>query len=98
MSDDCEPESEPAVLPRRRAVGLSEAVEDVRQKVGRNPLPRVANGDARLREQALDADLDDAARDRELHRVREHVPDDLLKPRRIARDVADARVERATKL
>ncbi len=41
VSDYREPEAEPAVLSRGRAVGLSEEVEDVREEVRVNPRARV---------------------------------------------------------
>ena len=45
VADDGEPEPEPAVLSRGAHVGLPESVEDERQELGRDALPRVVHAD-----------------------------------------------------
>ena len=77
-----EPEPEPAVLPRRRAVGLPETVEDVRQKLGRDAYPRIRHLYQRLAAFGPHARRDAPALRRELDGVRQEVPDDLLKAER----------------
>ena len=52
-----------------RAVGLAEAVEDVRQKFGFDALPRVADDQQRLAFHLFQADFDQPARRGEFDRV-----------------------------
>ena len=85
MAADRQPEAEPAVRPRERAVGLAEALEEVGQELRRDAFPGVADADLDLRVDALQPHLDAAAAGRELDRVRQQVPDHLLQPLRIAR-------------
>src|SRR5215203_4011109 len=79
-----EAETETAVRARRARVGLSIAIEEEGQELGRDPLPRV--GDAQLDAivQALGHDVDRTARRRELDRVAQQVPRDLLQARGVA--------------
>src|SRR4051812_35969183 len=98
MSDYREPEPEPAVLSRGRAVCLSEAVEDVRKEVRVNPRARVRDVylDARVRTRETHVDVTVVGR--ELERVPQELLDDLLQARGVARDVARQRVERDFKM
>ena len=80
---------------RARAVGLAKPLEDGRQDVGRDPLPRVAHHDLDVRVDALQAHLDPSALRRELHGVHQQVPDDLLEPVGVAGDRPGPRVEHA---
>src|SRR5207249_8761829 len=84
---DGEPEPE-AGLPLRRPGGvrLAEGVEDVGMEVGADALARVAHGDARQPVLAFQRYLDAAAPGRELERVAQEVPDDLLQPLGVAVD------------
>ena len=84
---DREPEAEPAVHARGRAVGLPEALEDVRQELGRDALAGVARPTISTCEfTRRERDLHAAALRRELDRVRQQVPDDLLQPVGVAGD------------
>ena len=83
MAHDREAEAEAAILTRARALRLAEAIEDVRQELHTDAGARVRNDDARLAWPRLEGHVDAAARRRELDRVRQEVPDDLLEPVRI---------------
>ncbi|OLC09519.1 MAG: hypothetical protein AUH39_04420 [Chloroflexi bacterium 13_1_40CM_67_9] len=73
---DRETEASPAVPPRRRAVGLAELVEDVRLRLR-------ADAHTGVRDRNRDPAFGGACRDRdraalgELHRIGEHVREDL---------------------
>jgi len=84
VPDDREAHAEAAVLARRRRVRLPEALEEVRRELRRDPLAGVLHADHRLLAVPVEPDLDAPAWRRELHRVREEVPEDLLEPARIA--------------
>src|SRR5215213_4133655 len=66
-----EAEPEPAVSPRRGRVRLPEAVEDVREEVRRDSLPRVSDRDLDSRTRARETNLYEPAARRELDRVGE---------------------------
>src|SRR5450432_2940411 len=74
---DGEAEAETAVDARDGAIRLAKAVEDVRDELGRDPLPGVAHGDLDGRCHPGQPDLDPSVPRGELHRVREDVPYDL---------------------
>ena len=57
MPYDGQPETEPGMLSRKRAVCLAEAVEDKRQEFGADPLSRVAYADLDVRVDPLEPDL-----------------------------------------
>src|SRR5262245_47417174 len=67
---DGQAEAQPAVAARGAAVGLTEALEDVRQHIGRNPAARVADGEDRAVVLPTKPDEDIPARRRELEGVR----------------------------
>src|SRR5438128_3708762 len=73
-----EAEPEAAVRARARAVALAERLEDVRNELRRDPDARVGDDDLDARLGARETHAHAAARRRELDRVREQVPDDLL--------------------
>ncbi len=75
---DREPKTETAVTSGGGGVGLPEAVEDVGQELRRDPLTAVAHGDFHLAVDPSEHDSDAALAWRELDRVREQVPYDLL--------------------
>ena len=84
MFNERQPQPQPAVTPRAGRVGLPEAVEDERQELRLDALAGVADRDADMIGGALHPQLDAPAFGRELDRVREQVPHDLLQSRRVA--------------
>src|SRR6266436_2255333 len=80
MAHEREPEPQPAVGPRTAAIALAETVEDEREKLRRDPLSRIADEQLDMRADLLQLDLDPPALRRELHRVAQEVPCDLLQP------------------
>src|SRR5918912_170719 len=92
MAYDGEAKAHPAVLARCALVRLAEAVEDVRQKLRRDPDAGVADRDLNVRVHALQPDLYPPAPRGKLNGVREQIPDHLLKAHGVARDGDDARV------
>src|SRR5581483_1171986 len=83
VSRNRQAEAEAALFARDRAVGLAEALEDVRQEVPADALPGVADRDLDVRVDPRERDLHAAPFGRELDRVREQVPDDLLQAVRV---------------
>src|SRR6185436_16410811 len=81
-----EPDAEPAELARRAGVRLPEALEDVRQVLGGDADAAVLHADHDRPVVAPRAQRDSAARRRELDRVRQQVPQDLLQPIAIGAD------------
>ena len=86
------------MLPRHAAVGLAEALEDMRQEFGGQPDARVADRDFDARVDPLEAQLNLPVLRRELHRVGEQVPDDLPQPIGIAGDRAHVRIDHRVNL
>ena len=91
---DCQPESEAAVGARGAAVSLTEAFENVGEELARDARASVADDDACSAVGCfVDVNRDCAADRRELHRIREQIPDHLLQPVGIAEsnafDLAD---------
>src|SRR5262249_47502287 len=84
MFNERKPQPQSAMTPRARRVGLSEVLEDERQELRLDALAGVADRDADTVGVALHAQLDAPALGRELDRVCEQVPHDLLQPRRVA--------------
>src|SRR5262245_8870820 len=79
-----QPKTYPAVPPTAGRVGLSETIEDERQELRLDALTSVADRDPDMLGVALHLQLDPPAFGRELDRVREQVPHDLLQTRRVA--------------
>src|SRR5262249_51332277 len=79
-----QPQPQPAVTPRGRAVRLVEAVEDMWQELRLDAFARVTYEDAEELRVAPDPQFDAPAFGREFDRVREQVPDHLLQPRGVA--------------
>src|SRR5262249_50889822 len=90
---DGQPEPQPAVAARDRRITLTKTVEHVRQEIRGNTYTAVLDNDLDVGVDSLQHDLDPAARGRELHRVREEVPQHLLQPVGIAAPPADAGIE-----
>ena len=78
LLDDGQAEAEAAVRTTRGAVGLPEALEHVRQNVGRDADAVVAHADDDPVGVALDIDDDAPVGETELHGIGDEVPDDLL--------------------
>src|SRR5688572_6893458 len=93
VTDDRQPEPQTTCLARRSGVRLTESLEDVREELRSNTDPRIADGDLHVRVDAFETKLDPPEFRCELDGVGDEVPDDLLQTVRIARDVADARVD-----
>src|ERR1700759_4981548 len=84
MPDNGQPQPQPAVFPCGAAVGLTETVKDIRQKLSIDTGPGVADRDFKVRFDALKLHLYLSASGRELDGVGEQIPDDLLEPNRVA--------------
>ena len=84
LLDDRQAKAQPAMPARGARIGLAEAVEHVGQKLGLDSLARIGNSEFEMRVDALHRDLHLAALGRELDRVREQVPNDLLQPAAVA--------------
>src|SRR5439155_4173541 len=84
VPDDREPEAEAAMGAGASALRLSEAIEDVGQEFRTDPHPRVLDGDLGVAVGALETDFDTTLPRRELDRVRQQVPYDLLQAVRVA--------------
>jgi hypothetical protein len=95
LARDREADAETACPASRAAVGLAEALEDVRQKTGDDPASRVGDAQYDLGIRSRQGDLDASVGGRELDRVREQVGDDLLQPIGVATDADRAAVYRA---
>lgn len=94
MANDRQAETEPPEAARRRAVTLAEAIKHVRKKVLVDALAGVGNDQLGLPFGAPDDDVHLAAQGRELDRVRQQVPEDLLQAIRIAMDPAVRYIDR----
>ena len=92
MFHDRQPESESAVLPRRRPVGLAERLEDVREEFARDSAARVGDRDLDTRRRATHTHVNRAVVRRELDGVGQQVPHDLLQPRGVTLNRGDRRV------
>src|SRR5262249_61420544 len=86
-------QSQTALLSRGRALGLTETVKDVREKIRTDALTGVAHGDFDLRLALSQLHLHAPASRCELDRVREQVPDDLLQALRVGEDLYNLRIE-----
>src|SRR5206468_1366475 len=84
MLDDREAEPAAAVRARTRRIGLAEAVEHVREELGRYARTVVANRDLHGVLRRFDAESDVTAFGRELDRVVENIPGDLLQSSGVA--------------
>src|SRR5438552_12367977 len=79
-------EAEPETTNPPRVLGLAEGLEDVWQEVGTDAAARIANADPHHRVNVFVTQLNAAVLRREVDTIREQIPDDLLKARRIAQD------------
>src|SRR5262245_15946199 len=80
-------QAQAAVTARVRSVLLSEAVKNAGQEFGRNAFARVAHGERQARPRALECHFHSPAFGREFDGVGEQVPDDLLQPLGVPRDL-----------
>jgi hypothetical protein len=85
LADDGEPQPQPSLAARAAATGLAEPLEDVRQELGGDPLPVVADDHLDPAAVAAQEQLDVAALRRELDRISEQVAQHLREPVGIAR-------------
>src|SRR2546428_915646 len=85
---DCETESESPVQPRAGSVRLPESVKDVGKKVGFDSNSRIRHSDLRVTWRLHKLHENAAAWRRKFYRVRNQVPDDLLKTVRVSRQRA----------
>ena len=79
--------------PGRRRVGLPEALEDVRQQLGRDPPAGVGDAQLDVRPAPREPHVHAATLGRELDRVREQVPRHLLEAVGVTQDDARLGVE-----
>src|SRR5439155_25647875 len=93
LTDECEPEAEAAMAARAGAVPLAERFEDVRQQLWRDSLARIAHDEPHGVVAAFESHLYSPARWRELDRILDQVPDDLLQPCHVTQDEPDRRPE-----
>ena len=83
---DGEPEAEPALPPRGRGVCLTEALEDIREKLRVYALTRIGDSNLCARAGGGQRHLDMPTRGRELDRVGKEIREDLLQADRVAGD------------
>ena len=84
VTHDRQAQAEASGLARHAALGLAEPIEHKRQEVVADPDAGVADHDFDVRIDPLEPELDATALRRELHRIGQQVPDDLLQPIGIA--------------
>src|SRR4029453_6001542 len=81
-----EGEAKPQAAMPPRSLVLPEAVEDVREKLGADPLTGIAHREARVRACMFQTQGDTSSVGGELDRVREEVPHHLLQAPGVARN------------
>ena len=86
--DDRQPQAQASMHPRRRAVGLAEALKKVGQKVCGNALAVVADGEFDVPFADTGRQGHQAARRREFQGVVHKVANDLMQAHRVAHDLA----------
>src|SRR6185369_9069137 len=69
VTNDCQPEAEPAVLPGSRAIGLAEALKYMGQKITLDAFTGISHRDRYMSFVALQLDLDRAISRGEFHRI-----------------------------
>src|SRR5262245_42719391 len=84
--DQVQTEANPGHIASRRRIALPEHVEDMGQEVFRDAAPGVGNPDFELSIDNRAAGRHGATCRRELHRVREQVPEHLPEPMRVGKD------------
>ena len=94
MAHDGQAESEAALPAPRPTLLLAKPLEDVWQELGRNSHACVRDGQFLLRSRSPETQLHAPALGRELRRIRQEVPHDLLQPLRIAGDQALVGIDR----
>jgi hypothetical protein len=98
MMYDREPQAEACVLARSCSIGLSKALEDQGQERRADPLTGVLDAQSEVGLVAFDAHLDSAAPGRELDRVGEQIPGDLLQAGGVTGDLTAGCIQRAAEL
>ena len=94
VADDREAEAKPAVDSSHRRIGLTEPVEDERQNIRSNPLAGVRDFESEELLVARQLQIGRAAGARELQRIRQQVPEHLLKAIGVAEGLRDVWVGR----
>jgi hypothetical protein len=79
-------QAESAMRSSGRRIRLSEALEDVRKELARDALTRIEDGQLSICPGRAQHDADRLPLWRELQRIREQVPDNLVKSRAVAHD------------
>ena len=93
VANESEPDAEAALGAGAPALALLEAVEDDRQQLGADAGAGIADDDLEVRADPPQGELDAAVSRRELDRVHQEVPDDLLQTVRVAVERAGARID-----
>src|ERR1043165_2721057 len=91
MAHDRQAQTKTTKTPGRRTVRLTKTIEYAREKLRSDSLARITDRYRRVRIVLRDADVNLAVVWRELHRVGQEVPDDLLHPRGVGGDRAQSR-------
>src|SRR5262249_61098100 len=94
LARDRQSEAQPSILARETAVGLSKTLEDMRQELGRNAGAAVADHDLEVRTNVMQPDIHQAVAGSEADRIREQIPDHLLKTVGVPQNRAGRRGER----
>ena len=90
---DREPQTEPAGLAGGPSLALPEALEDIRQEVRTDADTGIADDDFDVRVHPLQSHVDATALRRELHRIGQQVPHDLLQAIGIAGHGTHTRID-----
>src|SRR5690242_14108705 len=91
---DREPESQPAMLSSRRAIGLSKSLKDVRQELPTDAAACIGHTHLNCGTSPSDLHTNTPTPDSKLHRIRQQIPNHLLEPVCIARNHQRRRVEK----
>ena len=86
-------QTEPAAFTSDPGVRLAESLEDMGQEFRGNPNPGVAHRDFKVGIDPLEPDLNLAVPVRELHGIRQQIPQHLLQPLRVPRDGRRVRID-----
>src|SRR5687768_3531593 len=86
-------EAETSMYSRRARICLTKAIENMRQEIFTDSHARIAHDDLHVRIDALQHDLYATAFRRELHRVSQQVPDNLLQPIGVAGNWTSCRIQ-----
>src|SRR5689334_24008842 len=78
---DREPESQPAMLSSRRAIGLSKSLKDVRQELPTDAAACIGHTHLNCGTSPSDLHTNTPTPVSKLHRIRQQIPNHLLEPR-----------------